>query len=172
MSHFNLKSLTFYGVAISSVVILFKIVTVYGEKNLKAPPAIQGAYRIPTQHLSHCLKADELTLKLEQSGIYLSGFLLPSFAQNASPKNTDEKPSLSGKWQNKNANVTLSGLVPGLNPCLSSHNAISSQTNQQLVNVKAYWEQDTLKGQLYLGDTKLNFTAQREGSETVFPEQH
>ncbi|QFS47250.1 hypothetical protein GXM_04740 [Nostoc sphaeroides CCNUC1] len=46
MNHFNLKSLIFYGVAISSVLVLFKTVTVYGENNLKAPPAINGRYRL------------------------------------------------------------------------------------------------------------------------------
>ena len=78
MSHFNLKSLAFYGIAISSVVVLFKVVTAYGETNLKAPPPIGGPYRISAQNLPGCLKADTLVLNIKQSGIYLFGSLLPA----------------------------------------------------------------------------------------------
>lgn len=39
MNHFHSKSLVFYGVAITSVLILFKIVTLYGEKK---PPSFSS----------------------------------------------------------------------------------------------------------------------------------
>lgn len=64
--------------AISSVVVLFKVVTAYGETNLKAPPAIGGPYRISTQNLPGCLKANRLVLNIKQSSIYLFGSLLPN----------------------------------------------------------------------------------------------
>jgi hypothetical protein len=37
MSHFNAKTLSFYGIAIGSVLLLFKTVSAYGETKLKAP---------------------------------------------------------------------------------------------------------------------------------------
>lgn len=37
-SHFSPKSLLFYGTMIGSVAILFRVVSGYGEANLKAPP--------------------------------------------------------------------------------------------------------------------------------------
>lgn len=55
MSHFNLKSLAFYGVAIGSVLVLFKTVTAYGESNLKAPDKIGGIYRLEAQNLPECI---------------------------------------------------------------------------------------------------------------------
>ena len=36
MNHLSLKSLAFYGIAIGSVALLFKVVSAYGETNLKA----------------------------------------------------------------------------------------------------------------------------------------
>ena len=106
MNHFNLKSLTFYGVAITSVLVLFKTVTVYGEKNLKAPPPINGQYRLTlSENLPNCEKSDTLTLNIQQSGIYLNASVLPANAN----VDTDEKHSLAGIFRNQQLN--LSGKV-------------------------------------------------------------
>jgi hypothetical protein len=106
MNHFNFKSLTFYGVAIISVLLLFKTVTVYGENNLKAPPSINGRYRLTlSENLPNCEKSDTLTLKIQQSGIYLNASVLSANA-NA---DTDEKHSLAGIFRNQQLN--LSGKV-------------------------------------------------------------
>ena len=75
MSHFNLKSLTFYGVMIGSVLVLFNIVSVYGESSLKAPPNIAGNYLLENLNLPDCLKSEKLSLTIAQSGIYLTGRL-------------------------------------------------------------------------------------------------
>ena len=75
-SHFNFKSLTFYGVAIGFVLILFNLVTRYGEANLKAPARIDGRYRLSIAQLPDCLKSADPVLTIQQSGIYLNGFLL------------------------------------------------------------------------------------------------
>jgi hypothetical protein len=53
MSHFNVKSLIFYGTAICSVVTLFTIVTAYGEANLKASRPIDGDYSFQLPLESH-----------------------------------------------------------------------------------------------------------------------
>jgi hypothetical protein len=72
MNHFNLKSLSFYGIAIASVLGLFKIVTLYGETRLQASPPIAGTYRLTGS--DSCLGRDT-RLAIEQSGIYLQGTL-------------------------------------------------------------------------------------------------
>ncbi|MEH2299909.1 MAG: hypothetical protein V7K88_13005 [Nostoc sp.] len=106
MNHFKFKSLAFYGVAIILVLLLFKTVTVYGENNLKAPPPVNGRYRLTlSENLPNCEKSDTLTLNIQQSGIYLNASVLPANA-NA---DTDEKHSLAGIFRNQQLN--LSGKV-------------------------------------------------------------
>jgi len=75
MSHFNLKSLTFYGVMIGSVLILFNAVTAYGEKSLKAPPKISGTYELTSSKLPDCLQSEKINLIIKQSGIYVFAHL-------------------------------------------------------------------------------------------------
>jgi hypothetical protein len=106
MNHFNFKSLAFYGVAISSVLLLFKTVSAYGENNLKAPPPVNGQYRLTlAENLPNCEKSDTLTLNIEQSGIYLNVSVL-----SANPNaDTNEKRSLAGLLRNQQLN--LSGKV-------------------------------------------------------------
>jgi hypothetical protein len=105
MSHFSVKSLTFYGVAISSVLILFKVVSAYGESNLTAAPKIGGLYPIiESQKLPDCLADQKLNLTVEQSGVYLFGNL--AVQSKSSEKNTTEVP-LSGDF--KNQEIIMSG---------------------------------------------------------------
>ncbi len=79
MNNLNFKSLGFYGIAITSVLLLFKTVTAYGETNLKAPPVINGSYRLALdQNLSNCQPPEPLILNIQQSGIYFNAFLLPA----------------------------------------------------------------------------------------------
>ncbi|MCW5312670.1 hypothetical protein GTQ43_02020 [Nostoc sp. KVJ3] len=106
MNHFNFKSLAFYGVAIVSVLLLFKTVSVYGENNLKAPPNVNGRYRLTlSENLPKCEKSDTLTLNIQQSGIYLNASVLPANTKT----DTDEKHSLAGIFRNQQLN--LSGKV-------------------------------------------------------------
>ncbi|MCL1469804.1 hypothetical protein [Argonema antarcticum] len=161
MSHFNFKSLAFYGTAIGSVVILFKIVTVYGQ-NLKAPFPIDGRYRITAQNLPECLQSDDLILNIQQSGIYLNGSLLAlsknvEMPNSASTSETivQPKPSLVGRW--KNQQLTLSGSV----------NKLSSCNNKVNLSIQANVNQQTMNGQMTLNSTTqpVKFTAQRESNE-------
>lgn len=145
MNHFNLKSLTFYGVAITSVLVLFKTVTVYGENNLKAPPPINGRYRLTlSENLPNCEKSDTLTLNIEQSGIYLNASVLPA---NANP-GTDEKHSLAGIFRNQQLN--LSGKVGKSILCnipRPQNDPLNSVTIQmQLVDKSNMTGQLTVKG--------------------------
>ncbi len=106
MNYFNFKSLAFYGVAITSVLVLFKTVTVYGENNLKAPPKVSDRYRLTlAENLPNCEKSDTLILNIEQSGIYLNASLSPTNV-NA---DINEKHSLIGILKNQQLN--LSGKV-------------------------------------------------------------
>lgn len=106
MTHFNFKSLAFYGVAISSVLILFKTVTAYGESNLKTAPSINNRYLLTlAENLPNCEKSNTLTLNIQQSGIYLNASLLPANT-NA---DTEQKLPLSGLLRDQQ--LTLSGNV-------------------------------------------------------------
>lgn len=105
MSHFSAKSLTFYGVAITSVLALFKVVSAYGESNLSAAPEVGGVYQITqSQNLPDCLTEQKLNLTIEQSGIYLFGSLaVPS---KSTDKDQMEVP-LSGDF--KEQQIIMSG---------------------------------------------------------------
>ncbi|MBG1268764.1 hypothetical protein [Nostoc sp. WHI] len=153
MNHFNFKSLIFYGVAISSVLLLFKTVSAYGENNLKAPPPVNGRYRLTlAENLPNCEKSDTLTLNVEQSGIYLNASVLPA---NANP-DTDEKHSLTGML--KNQQLDLSGKVGRSILCnipRPQNDPLNSVTIQmQLVN------KGSMTGQLTVNDIPqtLKFT--------------
>lgn len=158
MSHFSLKSLTFYGVAIAFVVVLFKVVTAYGETNLKAPAPIDGRYRINAKTFPGCLKSDSLVLIIQQSGIYLNGALLPVRKGKKSQNPGEEKPSLTGKWNKKNQNLplTLSGAVPHLTKC----------QNQSVV-IQGLADGKILKGRIKESSNPqvVEFSATREATE-------
>ncbi|MDZ8024148.1 MAG: hypothetical protein RMY36_002850 [Nostoc sp. SerVER01] len=154
MNHFNFKSLAFYGVAISSVLVLFKTVTVYGENNLKAPPLVSDRYRLTlAENLLNCEKSDTLRLNIEQSGIYLNASVLSANA-NA---DLDEKHSLMGILKNQQLN--LSGKINRSILCNIPHSQkdpLNSVTIQmQLV------ERGNIPGQLTLNGIPqtLKFTA-------------
>jgi hypothetical protein len=96
----NWKSLSFYGVAIGSVLVLFKVVTAYGESNLKASFPIGDRYRLTlSQNLPSCEKPEGLMLNIQQSGVYLNGYL--------SLANTNAtKPTLIGTLSNQKLNLS------------------------------------------------------------------
>ncbi|BAY76409.1 hypothetical protein NIES25_28580 [Nostoc linckia NIES-25] len=145
MNHFNFKSFAFYGVAITSVLLLFKTVSAYGENNLKAPPKVSDRYRLTlAENLPNCEKSDSLTLNIEQSGIYLNASVLPANANT----DVDEKHSLMGILKNQQLN--LSGKVNTSTLCnipQSQKDPLNSVTIQmQLVNTGSVPGQLTLTG--------------------------
>jgi hypothetical protein len=168
MSHFNLKSLAFYGIAIGSVALLFKVVTAYGETNLKAAPAIAGNYRFDPRNLPECLKSDALVLTIEQSGVYLSGNLRSGNSVSDTKTTAEEKPYLAGKWENQG--LSLSGLVPNLAGCGGEKTADGTS----FVKLRGIVEGKSLKGKISLTDNAAatDFTAQREAVVTEEKKAH
>lgn len=160
MNHLTLKSLAFYGIAIGSVLLLFKIVSAYGETNLKAAPAIGGKYRFDAKSLPECLKSDSLVLTIEQSGVYLSGNLRSGSSEGDREKIAEETPSLFGKWETQG--LSLSGAVPNLAGC--SNSTATGQNSS--VKLRGIVEGETLKGKISLTENapSTDFTAQREAA--------
>lgn len=115
MSHFSPKSLAFYGVAIGSVTTLFLVTTRYGEAHLQAPKPIQGDYAIAPTTLPGCLSDRPLTLSIQQSGIYLTGTLLPAAAADRTIRIAKERPSLTGRWNSQE--LHLSGALSQVPQC-------------------------------------------------------
>ncbi len=108
--NFNWKSVSFYGIAIGSVLMLFKVVTAYGESNLKASPAIGDRYRLTmSQNLPSCEKPEGLMLNIQQSGVYLNGYLSVANNNAKVSKTTNIKPTLIGRLSNEK--LTLSGKI-------------------------------------------------------------
>lgn len=162
-SHFNLKTLSFYGIAIGSVVILFNVVSAYGEANIKAPPAINGNYRLKTQNLPECVKTEDLILNLQQSGIYLNASLLPVNNNIHAQTIAEEKPSLHGNFQNNK--LQLSGAAPFLNNC-----------NNPTVEMQATVDQKNLQGTITLSSSPkaVAFIAEKiqESKQTQAQQKH
>ncbi len=162
MSHFNLKSLTFYGGAIGVVVVLFNVVTAYGKTNLKAPPNIDGRYRLSAQNLPGCLQSDALVLNIKQSGIYLNGSLLPAQTNTHIETLAQEKPSLNGEF--KSPNLSVSGSVPWVSSCKNATGEAEASGHPLSVNIQGVVQGETLTGQITLSSmpSAAEFTAQRE----------
>lgn len=151
--HFNSKSLWFYGVMIGSVLLLFRVVTHYGEK-LQAPPDINGRY-VSTENLPGC--PTRFAIDIQQSGIYLSGDLLLS---DAAVPSSEDKPLLKGLWQI--GQITMSGTT-----------AIACGANGSLpVQIQGQLSAPTeINGQIILGNgapippspaDAIAFTAQKQ----------
>ena len=137
-NHFNLKSLSFYGGAIAFVVILFSVVTAYGETHLKAPQKMDGRYQLAAQDLPGCLKSEQLILLVQQSGRYLTGSLLASDTVETLDKRAAERPSMTGNWENQR--LTLHGDASYLPKCqgeVRMQGTIAQQTLNGTLNLSA-----------------------------------
>lgn len=168
MGHFNLKSLTFYGVMIGSVLALFNVVTAYGEHNLKAPVKISGNYQISSQNLPDCLRSENITLAIAQSGIYVAGKLVFSPKIVAQEKLPDTKQSsgieptlvdsktikLNGLMQSQP--FTLTGNTEQLGSCLLGNSPASDA-----IALKIERQVGSLSGQLNWSTLALTFTGQK-----------
>lgn len=153
MSHFNLKSLTFYGVMIGSVLLLFKIVSTYGENNLQAQPNIAGDYKIATQDLPECLRSNNVVLNVEQSGVFLFSKLLVTPKNVSSEENNSSIVSLDGKMNN--GELSLSGKLSNLSDC-------QQQTNNSLIKIQGKKQDRMLSGTIAwnINDPGASFSAQ------------
>jgi len=154
-NHFNLKSLAFYGVAIGSVLLLFKIVSTYGEANLKAQKSIQGRYLMSLdQNLPDCLELSDLVLDVQQSGIYLNGSLLLAQSNSHKARVSEKRPTLTGKLNDRA--LQLNGKVPLSAIC---HRPVGSAVNA--IAISSQIQAEKLVGKLSLGRTarEIAFTA-------------
>ncbi len=163
MSHFNLKSLTFYGVAITLVLALFKLVTAYGESNLKAPTAIEGRYRLAYTQ-PNCRSANALVLVIQQSGIYLNGSLLPALADDQQLRSAEKRPTLAGQMHNQQ--ISLAGTVPASALCNHISGTTASRSlGNSFTSIKLHQAQgENLAGQMSVNGSLdiIEFTAQKE----------
>ncbi|MEG5190191.1 hypothetical protein [Microcoleus sp. ARI1-A4] len=168
MNHLRLKSLAFYGITIGLVALLFKVVSAYGETNLKAAPAIAGNYRFDAKSLPECLKSDSLVLTIEQSGVYLSGNLRSGSSEADREKIAEEPPSLHGKWETQG--LSLSGAVPNLTGCSDS----TATGQNSSVKMRGIVEGESLKGKISLTDKAVatDFTAQKEAPPKPQKKEH
>ncbi|MBD2107554.1 hypothetical protein [Nodosilinea sp. FACHB-13] len=115
MSHFDRKSLIFYGVAISSVVTLFSVVSRYGTTHLKAPTAIGGNYQLQIEPNEQCSEPPALELRLQQSGVFVNGALAAASSE-AKPAEVGGEPfNLDGRW--RSPNLDLVGRSPAMTVC-------------------------------------------------------
>lgn len=151
----------FYGVAITFVLVLFEVVTAYGEGSLKAPTSINGRYRLYTQN-PNCLKSNALILAIQQSGIYLNGSLLPASTDAQQLTTAEQKPSLTGQMSNNQ--ISLAGRVPNLVLCNHTVAAPTSDRRQNnSVKIQSQVQGETLAGKMSVsGIPDIGFTAQKE----------
>ena len=172
MSHFNVKTLSFYGLAIIAVVVLFNVVSAYGNANLKAPAPIGGQYRIKAQNLPGCLKSEELVLDIKQSGIYLVGSLLPAKIDVHTATIANEKPSLHGRLSNQQ--LSLDGRLPWITGCNHSAEPANVSKGSLSVQIQGSVNEKTLSGQITLSSipTVAEFTAQRQAAAEKVEQQH
>ncbi|PSF38355.1 hypothetical protein C7H19_05015 [Aphanothece hegewaldii CCALA 016] len=148
--HLDRNHLSFYAIAISSVLILFKVVSTYGENYLKAPLAISGTYQIQSDSLPACLKTQSLPLKIDQSGVFL-------FAHLANI-------TLDGRM--KDNQISLTGTPSALSDC-----SFAQKSN---LKIQASVTDETLVGEIIWDQTtsKTNFIAKKEVVKESSPESH
>ncbi|NHC34646.1 hypothetical protein [Scytonema millei] len=156
-NHFNLKSLAFYGIAIGSVLLLFKVVSAYGEANLKAQPSIQGRYLLSLdQNLPDCLELSNLVLDIQQSGIYLNGSLLLAESSSHKARVGEKRPTLTGKLSDRTLQFT--GNVPLATIC---RRPVAAVVNA--IAISSQIQPEKIAGKLSIGETarEIAFTAKR-----------
>jgi len=167
-NHFNLKSLAFYGIAISSVLLLFKVVSAYGEANLKAQTSIQGSYLLSLdQNLPDCLELSDLVLEIQQSGIYLNGSLLLAESSPREARAGEKRPTLTGKLSDRA--LQLAGNVPLAAIC---HRPVAAVVNA--IAISSQIQPEGMVGKLSLGTTarEIAFSAKRLDSTESSPQNH
>jgi hypothetical protein len=166
----NWKSLSFYFVAIGSVLVLFKVVTAYGESNLKASFAISDRYRLTlSQNLPGCEKPEGLMLNIQQSGIYLNGYLSLASTTVKVPTATATKPTLIGRLSNEKLN--LSGKISKnilCNRASSEDNSFTSVTmRMQLLDKSNVTGQMSVNGiSKAIGFTAVTEKTQEQSTES------
>lgn len=162
-SHFNTKSLTFYAIAIGSVLLLFNVVTAYGESNLKAPKTIGGRYQLAlTNSLPGCSQVAPLMLQLDQSGTYVNAAILKKEVQNS--MSAEEKLTLTGLF--KEQQLSLTGNVAKSVLC-----GFPQESGESAIAINSKIDGDKLVGEIAVNGeaTKTPFTAQKAAIPSASP---
>ena len=154
MGHFNLKSLTFYGAMIGSVLVLFNRVSAYGENFLKAPINISGNYLLESQDLPDCLRSEKLSLAIAQSGIYLTGRLT---TQNQTIKLNGllvtPNTIMTNQVPRRSQPFSLVGKTEKLGNCPQPAGNFSQE-----IKLQPQFQNKTLVGQMQWSNLNFNFT--------------
>ncbi len=108
MNTFSAKSIGLYSLAIACSIAFFQVITTYGEAHVRAPIAVTGNYAIAARNLTECLADRQLSLDLQQSGVYLTARLVDRRTTIATTANSS--PTLSGRLIDRQ--LTLDGLLP------------------------------------------------------------
>jgi hypothetical protein len=170
------KSIALYGVAIASVVILFKVVTSYGEANLQARPNINGKYLMLGTKLPQCFQEKPVVLTIQQSGVYLNANL--SNVETKTTSSLKEQLPLKGKWQTEN--LELLGFIPARQIC-EKLSPTFSNNQQVLVSIKAKFlnnkseQSNQINGQVTIDKlgNNLDFTTQPYSTDSKLnPNSH
>lgn len=151
---FNFKFLTISGVAIATVIIIFKTVTAYGENNLSATSLINKTYHLTlSKNLTNCEKINTLVLNIQQSGIYLNASLQPLTNQ----QNIENPPSLTGLLNNQQ--LELSGKIDNSIFCQIPDKS-NNQTQQITLQISQI-NQKNIHGKITINNLSqtLEFTA-------------
>lgn len=155
--HFNVKSLSFYAIAIGSVLLLFNVVTAYGENNLKAPKTIGGRYRLSLANsLPGCPQSAPLMLQLDQSGTYVNAAVLKlATDEGSSSMSAAEKLTLTGRF--KEQQLTLTGKVANAILCESQ------TTGESAIAINSRIDGENLTGEIAVNgeSAKIPFTAKK-----------
>jgi hypothetical protein len=139
-------SLAFYAIAISSVLVLFKVVTAYGESRLQAQKSIGGNYQMTLDaNIPNCQQPKPLILEIQQSGIYLNAFLVKNV------NHSQVSPPLQGKFALQQLN--LAGNIPANILCQSA----IPITIQAIIP-----SPDSLTGTATISGKTIGFTAKPE----------
>jgi hypothetical protein len=143
------QNISFYTAAIGGVLLLFKVVTTYGENNIKAPSSIEGKYQIQADNLPECLKkSHQSILDLQQSGIYVFASW-QNEVKKSQEKAIKTKPHLAGKIHN-NQELNLSGVIPKIADCDNFNVKIESKIIK-----------DELTGKIIMFNQQYLFTAEK-----------
>ena len=162
-SHFNTKSLTFYAIAIGSVLLLFNVVTAYGESNLKAPKTNGGRYQLALiNSLPGCTQVAPLMLQLDQSGTYINAAISKKEVQSS--MSAEEKLTLTGLF--KEQQLTLSGKVAKSVLC-----GFPQASGERAIAINSKIDGDKLVGEIAINGeaTKTLFTAEKAAIPSASP---
>lgn len=153
---FHPKLVAFYAASIVGVIVLFQIVTTYGKTVLVAPPKIDGAYRVQASTETTCLPIGSV-LVIQQSGVYLTGSLLPSVTSDQLRRLRTAPTTLQGRWQAQTINLT--GKLPLEWTCPGTTK----------VNLRGTLQGERLQGEWFLTSPTLpiRWQAERQKPETT-----